>query len=162
MKPNNVTDNILVSLDYTLSVDGEVVDTTVGAEPINFVQGQGQILPALERQLTGMTVGETRDIFIAANEGYGDYDPTMVTDVPRGQFPSDFVFVLGGQLRIQDSSGNTFNATIRGIGPEKIELDLNHPLAGKDLLFQARVVDLQDPNDTDAGGLGGGAGLAGL
>ena len=149
-KPSNVTENVLVSLDYTLSVDGEVVDTTIGAGPINYIQGQGQILPALERELDGMTLGESKDIFIPADEGYGEYDPTMIADVPRTQFPSDFVFVLGGQLRIQDASGTNFNATIRGIGPEKIELDLNHPLAGKDLLFQARVVDLQNPEDASA------------
>lgn len=148
-KPYAVTDNVLVSLEYTLTVDGEVVDTTTGGKPIQFVHGQGQVIPALERELTGMMIGQSKDIFIPADEGYGEYDPTMVADVPREQFPEGFVFVLGGQLRIQDTNGHNFNATIRGIGPDKIELDMNHPLAGKDLLFQTRVVDLENPSMND-------------
>lgn len=148
-KPYTVTDNIVVSLDYILTVDGEVVDTTSGATPIQFVQGHSQLIPALSRELEGMILGETKDIFIPSGDGYGEYDPSMVTEITREQFPHDFIFVLGGQLRIQDTDGNNFNATIRGIGPNKVELDLNHPLAGKDLLFQATVVDLREATDNE-------------
>lgn len=148
-KPYAISDNVVVSLAYVLTVDGEVVDSTGTATPIQYIQGHSQIIPALERELEGLTVGDSKVIFISADEGYGSYDPDMIADVAREQFPSDFVFVLGGQLNIQDTAGRTFNATVRGIGPEKVELDLNHPLAGKDLVFQAQVMDLRHPTDDE-------------
>jgi FKBP-type peptidyl-prolyl cis-trans isomerase SlyD len=148
-KAYSVTENVVVSLEYVLSVDGEVVDSTSAVEPIRFIQGHSQVIPALERELEGMALGESKEIYISAKEGYGDYNPAMVTDITRDQFPEGFVFVLGGQLRIQDTSGNNFSATIRGIGPDRVQLDLNHPLAGKDLLFQTRVVDLRCATDDE-------------
>ncbi|HEX2998561.1 MAG TPA: FKBP-type peptidyl-prolyl cis-trans isomerase [Anaerolineales bacterium] len=148
-KPVAVTENVVVSLAYVLTVDGEVVDTADNHKPIQYIQGKNQIIPALERELEGMALGESKVIFVSADEGYGDYDPEMIAHVTREQFPPDFVFVLGGQLNIQDTSGRTFNATVRGIGPEKVELDLNHPLAGKDLVFQAMVVDLRHATEDE-------------
>lgn len=142
-KPDFVSEETVVSLQYVLLVDGDVVDSTDLAAPIRYIHGYHQIIPALEREMTGLGVGETKEVYIPALDGYGEYDPAMVAEIHRDQFPAGFVFNLGGQLRIQDGSGNTFNAVIRGIGPEKVTLDLNHPLAGKDLLFQATVVDLR-------------------
>lgn len=142
-KPEIVTDETVVSLQYVLMVDGDVVDATELSEPIRYIHGYHQIIPALEREMEGLGIGETKEVFISAMEGYGEYDPNMVAEIHRDQFPEGFVFNLGGQLRIQDGSGNSFNAIIRGIGPEKVTLDLNHPLAGKDLHFQATVVDLR-------------------
>lgn len=148
-KPLTIMDNVVVSLAYVLTVDGEVVDSTDDQKPIQYIQGQNQIIPALERELEGMALGESKIIFVSSDEGYGEYDPDMIAHVTRDQFPQDFVFVLGGQLNIQDTSGRTFNATVRGIGPEKVELDLNHPLAGKDLVFQALVVDLRHATEDE-------------
>ncbi len=142
-KPDVVSEETVVSLQYVLLVDGDVVDATELTAPIRYIHGYHQIIPALEREMAGLSVGETKEVFIPSMEGYGEYDPAMVAEIHRDQFPTGFVFNLGGQLRIQDGSGNSFNAIIRGIGPEKVTLDLNHPLAGKDLLFQATVADLR-------------------
>lgn len=140
---DTIGENMVVTLSYVLTVDGEIVDTAEETAPIHYIQGHNQIIPALERELEGLAAGDSKHIFVPAGEGYGDYDPNMVADINRDQFPPEFIFSLGGQLQIQDTQGHTFNATIRGIGPENITLDLNHPLAGKDLLFQTTVVHVR-------------------
>jgi FKBP-type peptidyl-prolyl cis-trans isomerase SlyD len=148
-KPYIISNDVVVSLNYILTVNGEVVDSTLGGSPIRFIHGRSHIIPALEQQLQGMTIGESKDIFIPADEGYGEYDPGMVSNITRDQFPEGFVFVLGGQLRIQDISGTTFNATIMSISADSVQLDLNHPLAGKDLLFNTTVVDLREATEEE-------------
>lgn len=140
-KSKFVAANTVVSLSYILKVEDEIIDTT--PTPIHFVFGSGRILPALERALEGMTRGESKEIFIPYMDGYGAYDPRMVSTLNRSQFPPDFVFVLGGRLTIRDRDFMWYDAAITAIGPENIELDLNHPLAGKDLLFNATVVGVR-------------------
>ncbi len=139
--------NTVVSLSYILIVEEQIIDTT--PTPIQFVFGAGRILPALENALLGMLRNESKEIFIPFSQGYGAYDPRMVATVSRSQFPSDFVFLLGGRLTIRDKDFMWYDAAITAIGPEDIELDLNHPLAGKDLLFNATVVDIRHATDTE-------------
>lgn len=140
----NIRDDIVVTLDYTLKVDGAVIDTSENSEPIQFIQGQGHIIPGLERQLYGMSKGESKLVAISPAEGYGDVDDNAYTDIPRGQFPSDIPLEIGIALQLRDQRGEVLNATIAEIDQETVHLNFNHPLAGKELVFSIKVVDLRE------------------
>lgn len=143
-KPTVVADDVVVTLDYTLTVNGEVLDTTEGSEPIQFLQGHQNIIPGLERELYGMKIGDTRNVLVKAAEGYGEYDPEAVIDVPRSEFPPDIPLRVGVDLTVRNESGELLDARIASVGKDMVQLDFNHPLAGKDLNFEVTVVDLRN------------------
>lgn len=135
-----IQDNMSVQLDYTLTVDGQVMDSSEGHGPFQYVHGKGQIIPGLERQLVGLAIGDSREITVTPEEGYGPVDPAAVLEVPRAQMPSTVDPKVGQVLRGVDSNGKSFRATIREIHDGTVTLDLNHPLAGKTLLFKIKVL----------------------
>jgi FKBP-type peptidyl-prolyl cis-trans isomerase SlyD len=141
--PQEVKDETIVTLEYTLTIDGEVVDTSKGAQPIQFIQGQQQIIPGLEKELYGMAVGETKEVVVPPQEGYGDIDPENFAEVPRDQFPPQIPIQPGIQLELTDEQGERVGATIDSIEGDNVRLDFNHPLAGKELHFEVEVVDLR-------------------
>jgi FKBP-type peptidyl-prolyl cis-trans isomerase SlyD len=138
-----VGDNMVVSLDYILTVDGEVIDASEKDQPIKFIQGQGQIITGLERELYGMEVGESKDVQVMAAEGYGEEDPQAYSDVPRGDFPDHIPLEPGVRLQLKDQDGETRQAHIVSVNDEDVRLSFNHPLAGKDLAFEVKVVNLR-------------------
>ena len=141
---NTVRDGQVVTMEYTLRVDGEVVDTSEGHDPIQFIQGEGNIIPGLERELYGMAIGESKEITVSAEDGYGEIDEAAFVDVPREQFPDNIPMEVGVALSVQDSAGNPMHATIYKVGEETIKLDFNHPLAGKALQFSVTISGLRD------------------
>jgi FKBP-type peptidyl-prolyl cis-trans isomerase SlyD len=144
-KPQFVSDDIVVSLDYTLTVDGEVVDSTEGDEPLEFLQGHQNIIPGLERELAGMKVGDSKQVTVPASEAYGEIDPENIIDVPRSEFPPEIPLEQGTELEVKNSDGEVLSATIASINNDSVKLDFNHPLAGKSLTFDVKVVDLREP-----------------
>jgi len=140
----NIRDDLVVSLDYTLKVDGALIDTSENSQPIQFIQGQGHVIPGLERQLYGMTIGESKLLVIPPAEGYGEIDDDAYTNVTRSQFPSDIPLEIGVALQLRDQRGEELNATIAEINQETVRLNFNHPLAGKELNFSVKVVDLRE------------------
>lgn len=151
--PATVMDNVVVSLDYTLTVDGLVVDTSNGDEPIRFIQGQGQIVPGLEKALYGMSVGESKEIAVAAAQGYGEEDPNAYADIPRAEFPPEIPLEPGVELELKNQADEVIEASIVSVGEESIRLNFNHPLAGKVLNFSVKVVELRyaTPEELDHG-----------
>lgn len=142
-KPKTVADNLVVSLLYELSVDGEMVDIAEADDPLEYIQGSGSIIPGLESALYGMAIGESKRVKVSAKDGYGDRDPEANMTVPRKEFPKEIPLELGTVLQVEDEEGEILDATIIAISKEKIELDLNHPLAGKDLSFKVTIHDLR-------------------
>jgi FKBP-type peptidyl-prolyl cis-trans isomerase SlyD len=141
--PQKVGENTVVTLDYTLTVEGEVVDTSRGSMPIQFIQGQQQIIPGLEQELYGLSVGETKEVTIAPEQGYGRVDPENFAEVPKDQFPPEIPLQPGIELELTDDKGERVGARIEDIHEDMVRLDFNHPLAGKDLHFEIEVVDLR-------------------
>ncbi|HEX7973240.1 MAG TPA: peptidylprolyl isomerase [Anaerolineales bacterium] len=139
-----VQDDKVVTMDYTLKVDGEVVDSSDNNEPIQFIQGQGQIIPGLERQLYGMTIGESKNVVVPPGEGYGEVDSGAYTDIPRSDFPPHIPLETGIQLQLRDQNGEVMDAYITEVRDEDIRLNFNHPLAGKELHFAVSVVDVRN------------------
>ncbi len=147
--PQSVSDDVVVSLDYTLRVDGEVMDSTEGGAPIEFLQGHGNIIPALENALYDMKINEKKQVVISPEDGYGEVDPDAVIEVPKGEFPPNITLQPGVTLQVQDNEGNVMLAQITNVGDETVTLDFNHPLAGKELHFDVTVVGLRTANDEE-------------
>lgn len=157
-----VTDHIVVSLNYTLTVDGKVIDSTDGSNPLEYLHGHRNLLSGLEHALAGLACGEAKEVFLPAKEAYGLIDPQAFVEIEKAQFPPNFEFKIGRDLRVQDDEGRIHIATICEINADTVRLDLNHPLAGKDLLFQATVVGLRAPtqDELNRGRIGGCSGCS--
>lgn len=138
-----VADDLVVTMAYTLSVEGEVVDSSEENEPIQFIQGAGHILPALEEQIYGMAVGEEKEVTLSAGDGYGEMDPEAFADIPRKEFPAQIPLKPGVELQLKDQDGEVHYARIESIEGDQIRLNMNHPLAGKELNFVVQIEALR-------------------
>jgi FKBP-type peptidyl-prolyl cis-trans isomerase SlyD len=148
-KPSIVADDVVVSIDYSLTVDGEVIDSTEGDEPLQFLQGHQNIIPGLERELAGMKIGDAKQVTVSPAEAYGDVDPENVIDVPRDEFPEEIPMEVGTELEVRNADGEVLSATIAEVNGETIRLDFNHPLAGKQLTFDVTVTDLREATEEE-------------
>ena len=137
-----------VSMHYTLTVDGAVADSSQGKEPLKFVQGAGMIIPGLENELEGLIEGAKKTVTVAAADGYGEHDPQGMHKVPRNAFDApegeEQMELVVGHMVQGDMNGQGFQAVIAEIGDDEITLDLNHPLAGKNLSFEIEIVEVKN------------------
>jgi FKBP-type peptidyl-prolyl cis-trans isomerase 2 len=128
-----------VKMHYTLTVEGAVVDSSQGQEPLAFVMGSGQIISGLEEALEGLEAGAKKQVRVPPEKAYGPRDENAVHKVPKTAFQMDRELkpgdVVGGQIGDQP-----FQAVIEAVGAEEITLNLNHPLAGKTLDFEVEIV----------------------
>ena len=132
-----------VSIEYTLSFDdGTAPESNVGAEPIVFKQGAHEILPALETALAGMKVSESRKVTLEPANGYGEKDPRLLQEVDVTQIPEG-ARVAGAQLTAEDSEGHQRSVRVHEVRKDKIVVDLNHPLAGKTLHFDVKILKIE-------------------
>ena len=138
-----IEDGKTVKIHYSLIVDGEVVDGTEGREPLEFVQGKHQIIPGLERQLVGMRVGDTKEITVPPEEGYGKANPEAMVEIPKEQLPKDVKPTVGLILQGANPDGRRFQAKIEKVNEKTVLLNLNHPLAGKTLKFNVKITDIK-------------------
>ena len=139
-----VADDMVVSLEYTLRLDdGEIVDSSAGREPLQFLQGRGQIIRGLEQALYGMAVGDEKNVEVAPADGYGIREPDASQVLPRDAFPPDLNLEPGQGLRMRDPRGQVVVAYVAEVRPDGVLLDLNHPLAGETLYFQAKIAALR-------------------
>ena len=137
-----VRDNMDIGLEYTLTVDGTVVDSADSAKPFHYVHGQHQMIPGLERQLTGLHIGDTKEVTVSPDEGYGPVDPAALVEVAKTQLPAGVTPEVGLVLRGVNPDGQSFRARITELKDETVMLDLNHPLAGKTLNFKVKVIGI--------------------
>lgn len=144
-----VDDGQVVTMHYTLLVDGQVVDTSADDEPLQFIQGMGHIIPGLEHALYDLRVGDQKHVEVAPKDGYGEEQADAFMDVPRESFPADVPLELGTGLELQDKSGHAVHARIAAITDAVVRLNMNHPLAGKDLVFDVRIAGLRAATDEE-------------
>lgn len=121
---------------------GETFDSSQGREPLEFEVGSGMVIKGFDDGVTGMAVGEKKTVTIPANEAYGPANPDMIIDVPKDRFPQDMELEIGMPLGMSDGQGNNYQVVVTEIKEESILLDANHPLAGKDLVFDLELVDI--------------------
>lgn len=132
-----------VRVHYTGKVDdGTVFDSSVGGEPIEFVLGEHHVIPGFEEGVTGMEVGESKTVLIPSDEAYGPHMDEMVLIVPREQVPPHITLGLGEMLELRQPSGEAITVRITELSDTSVKLDGNHPLAGEDLTFDLRLVDI--------------------
>lgn len=137
-----VQDGSTVSIEYTLTVEGGETESNVGQEPLTYRQGGGQMLPALEKQLEGLKPGATKEVDLTAEEGYGPVRPELFQTVETSQIPEE-ARQVGMVLMAQDTSGQQRPVRVHEVKDDAIVLDLNHPLAGKALHFEIKVLSIE-------------------
>lgn len=142
-KLSKVAKDLVVSLDYTLTVDGEVVDSSEENGALDYIQGQGNIIPGLEKELEGMGIGETKKVLVKAKDAYGEYDPEALEEIPLDEFPEDIPLEVGVELAVEDGEGMPMSAVIEAVDKDFVTLNFNHPLAGKDLSFDVKIAGIR-------------------
>jgi len=131
-----------VSIHYKLSVDGALIDSSEDREPLKYTQGSEEIFPGVEEHLEGMQVGDQTKLSVPPEKGFGPRDPEAVHVVPKNVFDSPENIKVGMAVQGQGEKGKAFNAVVAKVSTDNITLDLNHPLAGKTLDFEFRVVEV--------------------
>ena len=130
--------NQVIKLNYELKINGDIVDNNIGADPIEFVYGAGDLIPGLESRIVDMKEGETRQIKVPASEGYGDYNEELTEVVPKEAFEG-IDLQIGLILEADTESGEVVKATVTDVTDKEVTVDYNHPLAGSDLDFTVTV-----------------------
>jgi FKBP-type peptidyl-prolyl cis-trans isomerase SlyD len=153
----NIAENIFVAIDYELSLEsGEVADKSPEGQPLGFVVGTGQIIPGLEKALIGMTVGDESKISIEPEDAYGPIREELFQEIPRTQFPEDLELKIGMSFQTEGPQGMMMLTVSELKGDEAVIVDLNHPMAGKKLIFEIKVVEVREPSQAElTAGAGG-------
>jgi peptidylprolyl isomerase len=133
-----------VSVHYTGRLgDGQVFDSSVGSEPLEFAIGAGELIPGFENGIVGMSVGDKKTINIAADDAYGQRIEALVQAVPRDSLKLEVEPEVGMGFYLQMPNGQQMPVAVTEVTDETLTLDANHPLAGHDLTFDIEVVSLQ-------------------
>jgi FKBP-type peptidyl-prolyl cis-trans isomerase SlyD len=139
-----VSDGKQVSLEYTLTLeDKSKIDSNVGKEPLVYTQGAHEIIPGLEKRVAGLKVGESKRIEVPPAEGYGTVDPARKQEVEKNRIPED-ARKVGAKLTGQGPQGQPIFAQVTEVKDTTVVLDMNHPLAGKKLIFDIKVLKVED------------------
>ncbi|NPA51274.1 MAG: peptidylprolyl isomerase [Aquificae bacterium] len=141
-----VSENKVVTFHYTLKdkETGEVLDSSKQyGQPLTFLVGKGEIISGLEERMKGMKEGETKTIEVPASEAYGEKDPNLVQKAPREYFQG-VQLEKGMPLQAQTPEGQIINMVVLDFDDQSVTVDLNHPLAGKDLVFDVEVVSVRE------------------
>jgi len=149
MSKDTVQDGLVVSMEYKLTVEGEVLDSSDDAGPLQFLVGHGNIIPGLEREMMGMNIGDSKDVVVQPADGYGEFDEEAFMEVPRSDFPADMELEEGLELHVSDEDENHKAAYIMSFDDKLVKLDFNHPLAGAELHFFVKVVALREPTSEE-------------
>ncbi len=138
-----VTSTDSVKIHYTGKLtDGQVFDSSEGRDPLEFTLGQGHIIPGLEKGLIDMEVNEKKTISIEFAEAYGEFRPELKQQVPKDMLPPDMTPEVGMGLVSKTPDGSEIQLVVDEIGDDFIIVDANHPLAGKDLIFEVELVEI--------------------
>lgn len=135
----------VVSLHYKGTLDdGSVFDTSEGRDPLLFIFGTGMIIPGLEEGIKGLKRGDKKAVKVASDKAYGPVREDAKQEVPKTQLPQEAEIKVGMQLAAQGPQG-AIPVTVSEIKDETVVIDFNHPLAGKDIIFNVEIIDVRDP-----------------
>lgn len=133
----------VVTVSYTLEVDGTIIDRSQEGNPFVFEVGSRQVIPGFEEGILGMNIGEKKSFSVSPEKGYGFEDPGSIITVSRDQLPADLVPEVGMVLQAQAPDGRTIMMRVTDVQNESIVVNLNHPLAGKTLNFAVEIIQIQ-------------------
>lgn len=135
----------VVYLDYVLKdAEGQVLEESTDDEPLVYIHGLEQIVPGLEKHLTGLEIGAKRDVVVSPEEGFGTHDPEGVFSLPRDAFPADLPLEPGDILPGEADDGEPVYVRIIEIKDDEVKVDANHPLAGQTLHYSVTVRNIRD------------------
>ena len=155
-----VENSKMVSVHYTLTVDGQIADQSREGQPLQFICGTGMLLPKFEGAIMGKEAGEKVSFTLAPADGYGEIVPEAIVDLPKnifmidGKLAEEMLFV-GNQIPMSDSQGNRMLGVVKEVAEETVKMDFNHPMAGKTLNFDVEVVEVRDVTPEDLAAQGG-------
>src|SRR5688500_6197616 len=122
--------------------DGTTFDSSEGREPLEFTVGEGNVIKGFDEGVMGMSIGDKKTVSIQAGDAYGDKNDDMLVEFPKEQFPPDMNPEVGMQLNMTNGNGQVILVTIVEVKEDSVILDANHPLAGKDLVFDIELVSI--------------------
>jgi peptidylprolyl isomerase len=132
-----------VQVSYTGKLaDGIIFDSSAGKGPLEFILGEGRVIPGFENAVVGMKVGEKKTVNIPAADAYGPYRPELTIDVPLAQLPSGMTPQVGQQMQSRTENGTVIVVIITKVNETSVTVDANHPLAGKDLIFDIELLKI--------------------
>lgn len=134
-------DTVLIHYTGRLD-DGTVFDSSENRDPLEFTLGEGKVIPGFESAVRGMEEGESKTTTIESDDAYGDRRDDLVLSVPVEQLPEDLDPEEGQRLQMRAGDGETFQVVVTDVGDQAVEVDANHPLAGKDLTFEIELVEI--------------------
>jgi len=147
----NISPNSVVALTYELHTTNEegqqvFVEKADEQNPLVFLYGVGMMLPKFEEHLTGLKTGDEYSFELSAADGYGELDPGAFADLPKSMFTEagGEVPAVGDVIPLQDNNGNQFRAGVTAVHDETVSVDLNHPMAGKNLLFSGTILNVRE------------------
>lgn len=137
-----ISNNQVVSMEYEVKVEGNIVDSNVNQEPLEFTFGSGQIIPGLESRIASLSEGESASIVVPASEAYGEYNEEAMQKIPKEQFEG-IDLSIGLPLQGQGPDGNPIQVVVKDILDDEVLIDFNHPLAGKELNFNISILSVK-------------------
>lgn len=144
-----IAQDSVVSIHYTLTSDaGEVLDSSSGGEPLAYLQGHGNLIPGLERELQGKQSGDKLKVRIAPADAYGEHDAELIQEVPRTAFQGVTDIQVGMQFQAQSNHGPR-TVTITKVAVDTVTVDGNHPLAGQHLNFEVEVTNVRSATEEE-------------
>lgn len=149
-----INQNKVVSLSYTLVVNGETIETVTAEKPLKFIFGSGYLLPKFEENIAGKKVGDGFSFTLTAKEGYGEVNNDAIVEIPKSAFEvegkiEEGILEIGKVLPMMDSEGNRLNGKIDEIKDAVVVMNFNHPLAGADLSFTGKVVEVREATEME-------------
>ena len=145
-----IAEQNVVSIHYTLTNNtGETLDTSDGREPLVYLHGAQNIIPGLENELTGKSIGDSFDVTIQPENAYGTFNPELVQTVPHSAFEGVEKVELGMQFQARDDDGETQVITVTEVADSGVTVDGNHPLAGQVLNFSVRVEEVREATEDE-------------
>ena len=134
-------DTVRVHYEGQLS-DGTIFDSSLEREPIEFILGQDKVIPGFEQAVIGMEVGESKDVSIPPEDGFGEYSEDLVVNIEKSILPPDINPELGMQLEVSSEEETPRVFTIAEIAEDSVTLDGNHPLAGEEIAFKIELLEI--------------------
>ena len=133
-----------VKVHYTGTFDdGKVFDSSEGKEPLEFTIGESQVIAGFENGVKDMKLDEEKTIKIKPEEAYGERHQQLIVKIPRDKFPAELNIEVGGRLVLKSPEGQNIPAVVSEVKKDVVVIDLNHPLAGKELTFKIKVVEVK-------------------
>jgi FKBP-type peptidyl-prolyl cis-trans isomerase SlyD len=140
-----IGDNLVVSMHYKLTdADGDLLDSSEGADPLNYLHGSGNIIPGLERALVGKAEGDSLQVSIEAADAYGELDTNLVQVVDRAAFQGVESVEVGMTFEARGPDGAAQRIMVKEVEGDQVTVDANHPLAGQQLNFDVQVVGVRE------------------